>query len=210
MYWKDAEPDVRVAEIWELFNKIGSLPLPKKWATCRSMSELLIKSSQEPVITITETCKHNLYAGIQSSDKELGGLLLGKAYSLPYTPNHGYRFISFITDSIPSLKFKNSAVSLAMDTEIWGRTTNYLDIGKIVIGWYHSHPNMGAFFSHTDQLTQKASFNNDYSLGVVIDPCRNEIECYFGGNSIKIAHKFGVIPDQLALLCLTTSNGPTQ
>ena len=208
VYWKDIESDVRVAEIGELFRKIGSLPDRRKWVACRNVTEFIIKSVEEPVIIITESCQKSLYSYLQSSKKELGGLLLGRTYSLPYNTVHGYSFISFITDSIPSVKFKSSAVSLTIDAEIWNRTRDYLDHGKVIIGWYHSHPGMGAFFSATDQLTQKSFFSNAYSLGIVIDPCRNEIKCYFGTNSNEILCHFQVMPDELASLCLLNTIKP--
>ncbi len=42
----------------------------------------------------------------------------------------------------------------------------------MVVGWYHSHPNLGAFFSGTDRATQRAFFNRPYSVGLVVDPVR--------------------------------------
>jgi proteasome lid subunit RPN8/RPN11 len=39
-----------------------------------------------------------------------------------------------------------------------------------IVGWFHSHPNLGAFFSNTDRATQAAFFNQPYSIGWVIDP----------------------------------------
>ncbi|MHC9538742.1 MAG: hypothetical protein AB9903_04415 [Vulcanimicrobiota bacterium] len=36
--------------------------------------------------------------------------------------------------------------------------------GKVMLGWYHSHPNIGAFFIHTDRATQKAFLNNPTPL----------------------------------------------
>jgi proteasome lid subunit RPN8/RPN11 len=59
-------------------------------------------------------------------------------------------------------------------------------VASTSLGWYHSHPNLGAFFSSTDRYTQKHFFNNDYSLGLVIDPIRNEEKYFLNKNSIEI------------------------
>jgi hypothetical protein len=50
----------------------------------------------------------------------------------------------------------------------------------MVVGWYHSHPNLGAFFSGTDRKTQRSFFSQRYSLGLVADPVRSE-EAWFVG-----------------------------
>jgi len=72
-------------------------------------------------------------------------------------------------------------VSLAMGTEIWDRARDLMArAGSMVVGWYHSHPNLGAFFSGTDRATQRAFFNRPYSVGLVVDPVRGE-EAWFVG-----------------------------
>jgi proteasome lid subunit RPN8/RPN11 len=66
-----------------------------------------------------------------------------------------------------------------MGTEVWNRARERLG-DRIVVGWYHSHPNLGAFFSGTDRRTQRHFFNRPYSVGLVIDPVRGE-EAWFVG-----------------------------
>ena len=76
---------------------------------------------------------------------------------------------------------RTSGVSLAMGTEIWDRARDLMArTGSMVVGWYHSHPNLGAFFSGTDRATQRAFFNRPYSVGLVVDPVRGE-EAWFVG-----------------------------
>ena len=55
-----------------------------------------------------------------------------------------------------------------------------------VIGWYHSHPDLGAFFSATDRHTQSAFFPHPYSLGWVLDPIRNEQAWFIGASSDQL------------------------
>lgn len=85
----------------------------------------------------------------------MGGLFVGRTYSLPYKTKFRYDYVTFITDSIQSFEYKNSSVSLSMEINIWNGTIKYLDEGKVVLGWYHSHPNIGAFFSTTDGRRNK-------------------------------------------------------
>jgi len=56
----------------------------------------------------------------------------------------------------------------------------------MIVGWYHSHPNLGVFFSDTDRATQSTFFNNLYALGLVIDPVRIDRKCFFGAASDEL------------------------
>ncbi|MCG3201208.1 MAG: hypothetical protein NFCOHLIN_01074 [Gammaproteobacteria bacterium] len=56
----------------------------------------------------------------------------------------------------------------------------------MVVGWFHSHPNLGAFFSGTDRSTQRKFFGHEYSLGYVIDPIRDEHAYFLGADSEEI------------------------
>jgi len=58
----------------------------------------------------------------------------------------------------------------------------------ITVGWYHSHPDLGAFFSQTDRATQRAFFNAPYSVALVIDPIRNEEAWFVGAESSRLSH----------------------
>jgi proteasome lid subunit RPN8/RPN11 len=67
-----------------------------------------------------------------------------------------------------------------MDTEVWGRARQEHREPETVVGWFHSHPGLGAFFSGTDRRTQAAFFRMDYAVGLVIDPRREERAWFMG------------------------------
>ncbi|GGA51374.1 hypothetical protein GCM10010981_45960 [Dyella nitratireducens] len=56
----------------------------------------------------------------------------------------------------------------------------------LVVGWFHSHPNLGAFFSGTDRKTQRDFFFHPYSTGYVVDPVRDEHAFFLGAESFQI------------------------
>ncbi len=58
-----------------------------------------------------------------------------------------------------------------------------------IIGWWHSHPNLGCFLSSTDLLTQKYFFSKEYQVALVIDPFRNEFEFFSLDNNSKKGYK---------------------
>jgi proteasome lid subunit RPN8/RPN11 len=76
-----------------------------------------------------------------------------------------------------------------METEVWNRASGLLQSGLMVVGWYHSHPNLGVFFSGIDRATQSAFFNHPYALGLVVDPIRKERKCFFGGASEELENR---------------------
>ena len=58
--------------------------------------------------------------------------------------------------------------------------------GDMVVGWYHSHPNLGAFLEHTIARTQRAFSDPPYSVGLVIDPMRGEEAWFIGPRSTPL------------------------
>jgi hypothetical protein len=73
-----------------------------------------------------------------------------------------------------------------MSSDIWQDANKFSTDTTFVVGWYHSHPDLGAFFSGTDRKTQQDFFNSAYNLGLVIDPIRNKEKWFLGANSIEI------------------------
>jgi proteasome lid subunit RPN8/RPN11 len=73
-----------------------------------------------------------------------------------------------------------------METSVWDRARAALAAGELVVGWFHSHPRLGAFFSDTDRRTQAAFFNHPFSVGWVIDPFANEEAWFLGADAESI------------------------
>jgi proteasome lid subunit RPN8/RPN11 len=49
---------------------------------------------------------------------------------------------------------------------------------KMIVGWYHSHPNFGCFMSPLDIQTQRNFFFRSYHTALVIDPIRNMLDFF--------------------------------
>jgi proteasome lid subunit RPN8/RPN11 len=103
--------------------------------------------------------------------RELGGVLLGEQGSdedgyfikvqatLPVrTADHGPAHFTFTADSWAQLHQERS------------RRYPNLDI----VGWYHTHPNLGVFYSADDVVVHKAAFVMPWQVGLVYDPVRGE------------------------------------
>lgn len=121
------------------------------------------------------------FAGV---NEESGGLLLGKTFQVGPGTSGNYDFLTFITEAVAGRERQSSAVSLHLDTSVWAEIQTFLGQGLQVVGWYHSHPRLGAFFSTQDRHTQSAFFPQAFMVGLVIDPFRNERKCFAGPSAI--------------------------
>ena len=131
-----------------------------------------------PRVVIAAACLAAMHDDVALSPDERGGLLIGRAYADPQ--------VVVAEQSVAARAFNSTGVSLRMESEIWEQARPLLKDGLMVVGWYHSHPNLGAFFSDTDRTTQRHFFRNAFSLGLVIDPVRNELSAYVGPDSTHI------------------------
>lgn len=113
---------------------------------------------------------------------ELGGLLIGRAWR----GDDGAITHVQVRRAVAAEESAGTAVSLRMGTSVWQHAQQALGDGERIIGWYHSHPGLTAFFSETDRRTQRAFFAHDYSIGWVIDPMRDEQMLFIGADSEPI------------------------
>jgi proteasome lid subunit RPN8/RPN11 len=131
-----------------------------------------------PTVHTHPTAYKQAMAHLALSSTEQGGLLLGAVWASRSKPSEVARIE--ILEAIPSPVSDSTEYSLRMGAEVWQEANSRLvQLGQQnhpagsalrVIGWFHSHPNLGAFFSSTDRATQAAFFNHPYSVGWVIDP----------------------------------------
>ena len=157
---------------------------------CGSAIRLQMILDQGLRLFILNSCYDKIIKHVKSDSKEIGGLLLGKILiKKQYNVNTSISVV-MILDSVPSKVHKNTSVSLEMSTEIWNSANKRTTDNLIIIGWYHSHPDLGAFFSGTDRKTQRSFFNHEYSVGWVIDPIRNEQKIFTGKESTEYFSNF--------------------
>jgi hypothetical protein len=114
----------------------------------------------------------------------MGGLLIGSVYSIAAETD---KFVVAVSDHARSVEYDSTGVSLRMDTSVWDNARLKSQDGRTVIGWYHSHPNLGAFFSGTDRRTQRSFFNHPHCVGLVIDPIRSEERWFIGAESDELS-----------------------
>jgi proteasome lid subunit RPN8/RPN11 len=110
--------------------------------------------------------------------EECGGLLLGEVFA--DGDDHARSRVVLVTQAVAAEEFASTGISLRMSSDVWERARRRLGPLELVVGWYHSHPGLGAFFSATDRRTQRAFFPHAYSVGWVVDPSRNDSAWFVG------------------------------
>lgn len=171
--WQNMRPDVRALSIEDSLQTLGFIDALSVLALHQRGHTLLV-SNDARNIAIDHTSKHVT---------EVGGLLVGKVARGISTACASEHFIITVDHAVPSISYKGTGVSLRMEADVWSAAEKFLGDDRLIVGWYHSHPNLGAYFSGTDRHTQANFFNHAYSLGWVIDPVRKEEKWFQGASS---------------------------
>jgi hypothetical protein len=99
-------------------------------------------------VVFDEGVRAGIRAHLLTSRNELGGLLLGRAFQPPLGALSTWGDLTLIEDFVPCRDPRSTGVSLAMESDVWDEARRRAGAsGRVVVGWYHSHPNLGAFFS---------------------------------------------------------------
>lgn len=108
--------------------------------------------------------------------REVGGVLVGYRSEGEFTAqsSEGRNYDLVVTNAIPIRSFDSSSDHLSFTEEVWARAEEeirkkYASAGKLRLGWYHTHPDQGIFFSDTDQTAHEI-FAEPYQFALVIDP----------------------------------------
>jgi len=174
VHWKELESDI----------KLGTLAHALREQDCLSALHATANLMQGVRIYALRSCVETVMTHVRSDRKEVGGLLLGQVWQQDnVNVRNPAGALTILVEAVPSVDYRNTSVSLEMGTDVWSRVNERVSDEEIVVGWYHSHPNLGAFFSGTDRRTQRAFFNHHYSLGWVIDPLREEQRVFVGRDS---------------------------
>lgn len=120
-----------------------------------------------------------------NTEVEQGGILFGNAYQ---DPSSQIIYVE-ITAAVAAPATIGTSVSLDFTPDSWVGIMNYARAKhpqENIVGWYHSHPNIGVFMSGTDMNTQRAFFHHPWCLSIVYDPLRREIGFFLGAEAVLV------------------------
>lgn len=130
-------------------------------------------SSSHPVLVVTQEVltdvgKH----ASETLEREVGGFLIGNRYFCP-VENREYVMV----DNFWRARFTSGdSVSLDLTADAWADFNDQLTTkfrGKLLVGWYHSHPRMDVFLSSDDIRIHQSRFAEPWMVALVIEPEKN-------------------------------------
>ncbi|MFZ0545674.1 MAG: Mov34/MPN/PAD-1 family protein [Candidatus Promineifilaceae bacterium] len=113
-------------------------------------------------------------------DVEVGGVLMGHL-------REGETHLSIdVLAALPAITDDHGPVHFTFTADAWARihedrTDMFPDLQ--IVGWFHTHPDLGVFYSADDVVVHSAAFVMPWQVGLVLDPIGLE-GCLFGWRAV--------------------------
>lgn len=181
---------------------IAFTPLPdqgvRAGATTLAASVGMVLRPADPTYVWAAEAVAVLDRHVDSSSIEVAGLLVGRVW----VDNDGAGTLVAVDAALPATRHvETSSVHVSFRPETWDELSREIDRvvpNGLVVGWYHSHPGLTAFFSGTDRATQAGAFREPWQLGLVVDPRGGARAAFRGPESVPVeVSGFVVTPDRL-------------
>jgi len=118
-------------------------------------------------------CLKQMLAHTQRNlDTEVGGILLGQVF------RSTKGLVTVLTEAIAAARTDAGLGHVTFSHETWAELYQYLESlapDADIVGWYHTHPGFGVFFSSQDQFIQENFFGGPGQVGIVVDPVADSL-----------------------------------
>lgn len=131
----------------------------------------------QPLVLMHQTALLQISAhGRSNTNVELGGALLGQAY------RYKSGVVVEVKAALPATSSDHGPVHFTFSADSWSRlhrdrAAHYANLD--IVGWFHTHPDLGVFYSSDDVVVHSAAFTQPWHVGLVVDPVRDEAS-FFG------------------------------
>lgn len=141
-------------------------------------------NTQSTTLAIRDGVLRDIREHARSAAVEVGGILVGEAYVDPVSG----QYLVNVIGSLPAIGAHGTGTYFKFTPEAWNYISNqrakrFPDL--VTIGWYHSHPGLGVFYSATDRASQEAFFHHPWNVGLVIDPISDDIGVFVGRSCMR-------------------------
>jgi proteasome lid subunit RPN8/RPN11 len=158
--------------------------LPQKQPPLANKGHLHGNPPNRLCVIVSQAALRQLAAYSRSdTERELGGALLGQAY------RHGERLFVEIEAILPAENQNHGPVHFTFTADSWpalqkAQAEQHPELN--MVGWFHTHPDLGVFYSSDDVVVHSAAFTLPWHVGLVLDPVRRE-GCFFGWQDGELA-----------------------
>jgi proteasome lid subunit RPN8/RPN11 len=159
--------------------EVGPEAMPlAAFAAARDMPPL----PADPLVAIRRDAWERMLAHLRPSPDEAGGVLVGSVWRDPAT---GQTLVDVVA-ALPALGAYGSPTYFRFTPAAWdaiSRERDALHPDLLTVGWYHSHPGLGVFYSGIDRAAQRAFFARPWNVGIVVDPADGAFGLFLGPES---------------------------
>lgn len=116
------------------------------------------------------------------TSSELGGVLLGRAFR-----HEGQQYVE-VEATLPAPSEDRGPFHFTFNADVWAHVNREREAafpGLQIVGWFHTHPGLGVFFSGDDVVVHSAAFVMPWHIALVVDPLHNEAG-FFGWQGREI------------------------
>jgi proteasome lid subunit RPN8/RPN11 len=136
---------------------------------------------------------------VSDLSRELGGVLLGQKIE------EGQSILVKVLAALPVVTDDHGPVHFTFTADSWAqlhkdKAFRYPELD--IVGWFHTHPNLGVFYSADDVIVHSAAFVLPWHVGLVIDPVLGEgfFVGWQNGSDAEANPELGVIDGYYELL----------
>lgn len=137
----------------------------------RGLEDVIRRADQAgvPIVMVHRGALKEMYCHARDNPhSEIGGYLLG----FPAIDGETGVFVTYVARAVHGT-YDSSPTHVKIHGLTFGDVEHIRkQENLILVGWYHSHPGLGIFFSGVDTNTHKNFHSEDYQVGFVIDPSK--------------------------------------
>lgn len=129
-----------------------------------------VHSDAVPIFVYGATLHQILDYSEEDRSRELGGFLVGGFHE-------DRRAYVEVRHFLPARDAPSRVASLTFTHETWSQLHREVEAGypnDRVVGWHHTHPNLGVFLSAYDLFVHRHFFAERWQVALVVDPQRQE------------------------------------
>jgi len=145
----------------------GTARVPELWYSLAAGCNVTTTFSRQACHLLVALCQESNVHG-----REVGGILVG--YHRTAADLESCNHTLLVTDIFPIDPLDSSSDHIAFGERAWRQTeqaiqSRYALEGKFKLGWYHTHPTQGIFFSVHDHAAH-GLFKARHQFALVVDP----------------------------------------